>query len=830
MNPPNPMSKMPLIHSSSQIASIVVGCAEQPRQSVVKLKKLLFAVVSIFVSGLAVNTLVSAQTPTTPMNATLKQMTAAKNGDTSELRLQMSQLWQGAVPSFLIANPARLVIDLPNVQNETGKSNHDFGVGDLRSAIVGQSGSKTRVIVNLNRNLPYLIATQGDTIKISFTPDLSAASATASGSTSSSNANSIANANGAPKQPVASPTISESSPIVSPDAGPVVVVSTVNKPAVLLAKREVKSIDFRRGDDGAGRLVIDLVEGASPINVRQQGANLILDIEGTNLPDRLRRRLDVTDFATPVQRVSAMMQGTATRMVIEPKGAFEHAAYQTDNRIVIEVRAIKEDPNRVVQGAKVGYKGDRLSLNFQNIEIRNLLQVFADFTSLNIITSDSVTGTITLRLKDVPWDQALDIVMQAKGLDSRKNGNVVLIAPKEELLAKEKLELERQSQLVNLEPVRSEVFPLQYQKAEDLRKMLTEVTSVSSGAGNNATNVSIRFLSNRGSASADVRTNQLFVTDIPGKLEEVKKLLAKIDIPVRQVLIEARIVEASDQFSKSLGVKLGFNDRRSAIYQTVNGVNYPVYGAGSNLGGSGVYGTLSGNQQGSTDLSSQNGAGANSSSGQNIVGLSGGTGLNNTNFFNLPAGAIGGVTPASFALSLFGKSLTRFLNLEISALEADNKGKIISSPRVVTSDSTKAIIQSGTEIPYTTSSDKGTNTVFKKAVLKLEVTPQITPEGNVIMDVEVNKDSRGELVPGAGYVIDTKQIKTQVLVENGGTVVIGGVYLQEESNQTTKVPLLGDLPFFGNLFKSTNRISNRTELLIFITPRVVDSVTNAEAR
>jgi type IV pilus assembly protein PilQ len=481
---------------------------------------------------------------------------------------------------------------------------------------------------------------------------------------------------------------------------------------------------------------------------------------------------------------------------------------------VVEVRAVKEDPNKLIQGAKSGYKGDKLSLNFQNIDIRSLLQVFADFTNLNIITSDTVQGSITLRLKDVPWDQALDIVMQAKNLDSRKNGNVVLIAPRDELVAKEKLELERQSQLTALEPVRSEVFQLQYQRAEDIKKMLSEVNGGGSAGGSGQQSQVSRFLSGRGSASADNRTNQLFVTDVPSKLDEIRKLLSKVDIPIRQVIIEARIVEADDRFGRNLGVKFGFNDRKSTIYQTANGINYPVYGAGSNLAGTGIFGTLSGNQQGVIDLSSQSANGS-------IVGLSGGTSAGNTNFVNLPAAGVGGANPASFALSLFGAGLTKFINLEVSALEAENRGKIISSPRVVTSDSTKATIQSGTEIPYTTTSNSGTTTTFKKAVLKLEVTPQITPEGNVIMDVEVNKDSRGELTPNAGFAIDTKQIKTQVLVENGGTVVIGGVYTQEESNQTSKVPFFGDIPFIGNLFKSSQKLNNRSELLIFLTPRVI---------
>ena len=769
----------------------------------------------------AVSVLLTATLLQSPLMAqstsnTLSDVKVSRSGDSTVLSFNLTSPWEGLVPSFLLANPSRLVIDLPNTANDINKSALEFGVGETRSVSLAQSGNKTRAVVNLTRNVPYKIATLGNQVTVTFSPNPAAPVA--------GNAPSVTQGQAAVNivQPVMMASAVTPANLSSAAATiPTAVTPTVNTfagRAVVLNSREVKSIDFRRGDDGSGRVIIDLLEGASPINVRQQGGRLLLDIESTQLPEKLRRRLDVTDFATPVQRVSSVMEGTATRITIEPKGAFEHSAYQTDSRIVVEIRAIKEDPNKLVQGAKSGYKGDKLSLNFQNIDIRSLLQVFADFTNLNIITSDTVTGSITLRLKDVPWDQALDIVMQAKNLDSRKNGNVVLIAPREELAAKEKLELERQSQLTTLEPTRSEVFQLQYQRAEDIKKMLTEVNN--SGGGGGQQTVQNRFLSQRGSASADTRTNQMFVTDVPSKLEEIKKLLSKIDIPVRQVIIEARIVEADDRFGRNLGVKLGFNDRKATIYQTVGGVNYPVYGAGSNILGSGAYGTISGNQQGAIDLSSQSGSGAGGA-GSTISGLSAGTSASNTNFVNLPAGGIGGANPASIALSLFGSGLTRFINLELSALEADNKGKIISSPRVVTSDSTKATIQSGTEIPYTTTSNNGTTTTFKKAVLKLEVTPQITPEGNVIMDVEVNKDSRGELTPNAGFAIDTKQIKTQVLVENGGTVVIGGVYTQEETNQTSKVPFLGDLPIFGNLFKSNQKVNNRSELLIFLTPRVI---------
>ncbi len=756
--------------------------------------------VVLFLFGLSANS-AFGQTAQTVGNV-LTDIKASRNGEDTLLSFALSKPWQGVVPSFLLANPARLVLDLPNTNNDIVKSTVDLGVGDTRNVMVAQSGDKTRAVVYLNRNIAYRISTTGQQVLVTFSAN----------GLSQTNIGVPTLANNLPVSAINSPSVNVNTAVRATAAS--VVSNKSQAPIAVQSNKQIKNIDFRRSDDGAGRLIVDLVEGSPIINVRQQGGRLLLDIDSTQLPSALRRRLDVTDFATPVQRVSAEMIGTNTRLTLEPKGAFEHAAYQTDNRIVVEVRAVKEDPNKLVQGAKSGYKGDKLSLNFQNIDIRSLLQVFADFTNLNIITSDTVQGSITLRLKDVPWDQALDIVMQAKNLDSRKNGNVVLIAPRDELAAKEKLELERLSQLTALEPVKSEVFQLQYQRAEDIKKMLSDVGNGGGGSGSGQQVQVSRFLSARGSASADNRTNQLFVTDVPSKLDEIRKLLSKVDIPIRQVIIEARIVEADDRFGRNLGVKFGFNDRKSTIYQTVNGTNYPVYGAGSNLAGTGVFGTLSGNQQGVIDLSSQ-------SSNGSVVGLSGGTSASNTNFVNLPAAAIGGANPASIALSLFGSGLTRFINLELSALEAENRGKIISSPRVVTSDSTKATIQSGTEIPYTTTSNSGTTTTFKKAVLKLEVTPQITPEGNVIMDVEVNKDSRGELTPNAGFAIDTKQIKTQVLVENGGTVVIGGVYTQEESNQTSKVPFLGDIPFIGNLFKSNQKVNNRSELLIFLTPRVI---------
>jgi type IV pilus assembly protein PilQ len=455
---------------------------------------------------------------------------------------------------------------------------------------------------------------------------------------------------------------------------------------------------------------------------------------------------------------------------------------------------VKVDPNKLTQGP--GYAGDKLSLNFQNIEVRALLQVIADFTNFNVVTSDTVTGSVTLRLKDVPWDQALDIIMQAKGLGLRKSGNVLWIAPKDELATKEKLDLEAKAAIAQLEPLRTQSFQLNYVKAEDIAKGLTgQVGGSGSGGGGSSTT---RILSSRGSVIFEPRTNQLFVSDIPSKLEEIQGMIAKIDIPVRQVLIEARIVEANDKFGRSLGVKLGVNDLRGQQ----GGI--PGYSVGG-----GNYVTIGGNY-----------AGIGSQTNQGVA-----ANYNNTQFINLPANtssdAFSGGTAAQVALSLFSATANRFLNLELSALESDGKGKVVSSPRIITADQVKAVIEQGEELPYQIATSSGATSVqFRKANLKLEVTPQITPEGSVILNVDVTKDSRGTLTP-QGYAINTKHAQTQVLVENGGTVVIGGIYTQDEGETVNKVPLLGDVPLLGNLFKNKTRTTAKTELLIFLTPKVV---------
>lgn len=635
---------------------------------------------------------------------------------------------------FSVTNPARIALDFAGTANATGKGVQDIGLGDVRNVNVVQAGQRSRLVFNLLRPLDYATAVDGNTVIVTI--DGSGGVATA------------VNAAGVP----------------------------VSSGPVATGKPEIRDIDFRRGATGEGRIVVDLPGDQVAVDVRQQGKSILVDFMNATLPEALRRRLDVTDFGTPVQTVTTVPQGQNVRMTIEPTGMWEHSAYQSDSQLVIEVKPIKEDPNKLAQGSQ-GYRGERLSLNFQNVEVRAVLQVIADFTGLNIITSDTVGGNLTLRLKDVPWDQALDIVMQAKGLDMRKNGTVLWIAPKDELLTKEKLELEQRAQIADLEPVRTEIFQLNYQKAESFKKIF----GIEGGAEGRS------ILTKRGSAVVDPRTNQLFVTDIASKLEEIRTLVEKTDIPSRQVLIEARIVEADDTFSRNLGAKLSFGFRSSP-----NGANFE----------------LSGQQTGEGVTA----PGLNSSALQSVNG----------NAVNLPANGIGGNQPGSLAFTLFNASASKLIGLELSALEADGKGRVISSPRVITADQLKALIEQGTELPYQEATSSGATSVsFRKANLKLEVTPQITPDGNVILDVDINKDSVGELTR-AGFAINTKHIKTQVLIDNGGTVVIGGIFQQEERDSVTKVPLFGDIPVVGNLFKTTGRRNDKTELLIFLTPKIVD--------
>jgi type IV pilus assembly protein PilQ len=674
----------------------------------------------------------------------IESISANQHGNNVVIKVAMKEAPARLPIGFSITNPARIALDFGATENATGKSAQDINLGDVRGVNVVQAGERTRMVLNLKRPLSYAAAIDGKSVIVT-----------------------VEGSSAAQAEPKTAPG--------TPAAG-----------AGAQAPQALRDLDFRRGANGEGRIVVDLPHSQVPVDVRQAGNQIQVDFLRTSLPALLRRRLDVTDFGTPVTRITATAQGENVRMLIDAHGNWEQSVYQSDTQLVIDVKPVKEDPNRLAQGAQ-GYRGEKISFNFQNVEVRAALQAVADISGLNIIASDSVSGSLTLQLKQVPWDQALDVIMQAKGLDMRKNGNVLWIAPKEELLTKEKLELEQRAQISDLEPLRSEIFQLNYQKADAFR---TVFGLDSGGEGKN------RVLSKRGSAIIDPRTNQVFVTDIAARIEEVRKLIQKVDIATKQVLVEARLVEANDGFSRNLGAKLGFADLR-------------------NLRGGDAGYQISGNQRVAV--------------GGNYVGIGQTTGTaaqtsdsyNNTTLVNLPAAPINGANAPTIAFSLFSAAANRFLNLELSALEADGKGKIISSPRVVTEDNVAAVIEQGVELPYQQATSSGaTSVTFKKANLRLEVTPQVTPDGNVVLDVDVAKDSKGENT-ASGFAINTQHVKTKVMVENGGTVVLGGIYQQTETADDSKVPLFGDLPVVGHLFKSTARTSTKTELLVFITPKIV---------
>nr|WP_231402864.1 type IV pilus secretin PilQ [Caenimonas aquaedulcis] len=678
----------------------------------------------------------------TPLRAqtVVQSVSSSMQGGAEVVRIEFSQPLAAVPAGFAIQAPARIALDIPGATNGLGRNSLEVNQGNLRSVNVVQSGERTRLVLNLKTAASYKAQLQGNSLLVVLEPSGATASPVATAGTPA-----FAESRNAETQPI-------------------------------------RDLDFRRGTDSSGRIIVDLPSNQVGVDIRQQGQNLVVEFLKSSLPEGLRRRLDVTDFGTPVQTVTTFQAGDRVRVVIEPKGAWEHSAYQSDNQFVVEVRQQKVDASKLTQGT--GFAGEKLSLNFQNIEVRSLLQVIADFTNFNIVTSDTVTGSVTLRLKDVPWDQALDIVLQAKGLGMRKSGNVLWIAPKDEIAAKEKIDLESRAAIQSLEQLRTQSFQLNYTKAADIAAQLTAGTGAA------------RILSTRGSVIAEPRTNQLFVTDIPSRLDSVQGLISKLDIAVRQVLIEARIVEASDSFGKSLGVRLGGSDLRG-----VRGGDpgYAIGGSNNRLALGGTYNAVA------------------STTGEAVNTLD----TVNTTFVNLPSAGAGGFTPATFAVSLFSSAANRFLNLELSALEADGKGRLVSSPRIVTADQTKALIEQGTEFPYQQATSSGATSVsFRKASLRLEVTPQITPEGNIILDLDVSKDSRGETT-AAGIAIDTKHIKTQVLVENGGTVVIGGIFELTEAENEAKVPFLGDLPAVGNLFKTKSRSTTKKELLVFITPKMI---------
>lgn len=629
-----------------------------------------------------------------------------------------------APTSFVVKAPPRIALDFANVANQAGKNAIQVNGAAVRTVNIAEGGGRTRLVLNLAKTAGYSTETQGNTVLVT----VDAANADAATTTGK-------NTQFAEAKPSA-------------------------------RKESIQNVDFRRGQNGEGKIVVDLSSPNVGIDIRQQGKNLLVDFSKATIAKNLERRLDVSDFGSPVQKVDTYAQGDQVKMVIEPKGVWEYSAYQTENRFVIEVRDSSADKTQLT--SQKNYKGEKLSLNFQNVEIRTVLQVIAEFTGMNVITSDTVNGSLTLRLKDVPWDQALDIILQAKGLDMRKTGNVLWIAPRDELAAKEKQELETKKQISELEPTRTEYFRLRYHRAEAFEKILKDEKQ--------------KVLSARGSAVIDERTNTLIIQDIPGKLDQIRDLVEKIDIPVRQVMIEARIVEAGDSFMRNLGVKW------------------------HGIGWKGDFATGGGTTKKSyTDSSGAKFDGPAIDSGKPQI--------------NLGAGNLNDFMASSLGFLVAGSD--GMLALELSALEADGLGKVVSSPRVMTADGQEARIEEGQEAAFTETAPNGaTTTTFKKAVLSLKVKPQITPDGNVIMDVKINKDNFENVKLG---LLNTKQVETIVRVENGGTVVIGGIYITEEGKDVTQVPLLGDIPGLGNLFKNTSTSNKKRELLVFLTPKVMDA-------
>ncbi|MDR1935030.1 MAG: type IV pilus secretin PilQ [Candidatus Accumulibacter sp.] len=652
----------------------------------------------------------------------IESMKVVQQGAVLNLRLTFREPLRAAPAGFSVASPARIALDFPNTVNGTGKPMQTFNEGDLKSVNIVQSDDRSRVVLNLNRSMNYETSIEGNSLLLALTPSVGRSWQ-----------------EGGVSQPVE---------------------HFSQAPAA--TANGIRDIAFHRGKDGEARISVDLNDSNAGIDIRQQGHSLIVDFIKVTVPEGLRKKLDVTDFATPVVSVSTVQQGPNARMTIEPKGLWEHNAYQTDNQFVIEVKPIIEDPHKLL---RVGYQGEKLSLNFQNVEVRRLLQVIGEFTGLNVVVSDSVGGSITLILKDVPWDQALDIILNQRGLDMRKNGNVILVAPREEIAIKEKLEYEARLQIGDLEPLHTESFQMNYIKGADVKKLLSDPKQT--------------ILSKRGSALLDDRSNILFVQDTPSRLDDVRAMIAKIDVPVRQVMIEARIVEAGDSFAKSIGVRLGT-------------------------------GSLTPSADGKSFTKSRDTAWVNSANNFGGLGL-----------VNLPATSATS-TPGSFDLTLFNSKMTKYLDLEITALESDGRGKVISSPRVMTANQVEALIEQGVEIPYQESTGFATSVSFRKANLSLKVKPQITPDGRVTMTLDVNKDTPNTaLSTGSGIAIDTKHVKTEVLVENGGTVVIGGIYTQKLSDTTNRIPFFGDLPYIGWLFKNREWIDDKTELLVFITPKIV---------
>jgi len=652
--------------------------------------------------------------------------------------------------SFTTESPARIAVDLQGMKSALARKSQAVGIGMVRSVTAVEAGDRTRVVVNLADAATHDIKVAGNQVMVRINAGVAQTAAATPAS------------------------------VVKRRVNAAMMSSTQGK--------GIENVDFRRGDDGEGRILITLSDPSTVADLREEGGKVVLDFLDASLPERLMRKFDVSDFATPVKMFEVTSDGDNVHVEITSSGDYEHLAYQANNLFAIEFRQLTPAEKEQLQKQRLVYTGERLSLNFQQIEVRAVLQLLADFTNLNLVTSDSVAGSITLRLQNVPWDQALDIILKAKGLSMRKNNNVIMVAPTEEIAAREKLELESQQQIEELAPLRSEYIQINYAKAEDIAELLkTE--------GNQL------LTPERGNVTVDERTNTLLVRDTQAKLEDINRLVKKLDIPVRQVLIESRVVIANDDFSKDIGVRFGFNQSYS---EKIDGNEILVAG--------GKTGHINGTGNLNTGTFMGSGAGISTGDDDNRV---------ENLIVNLPS-VLGGERGGAVNL-LVGKIGSFLLQLELSAMQQEGQGEVISSPRVITSDRNTAIIKSGVEIPYQEASSSGATTVaFKEAVLKLEVTPQITPDDHIIMDLTINKDnpdfSRAILgVPP----VDTREIETSVLVDNGETVVLGGVFERTRSKSVERIPFFGDLPYVGFMFKQKTEEDDNSELLIFVTPKIL---------
>ena len=647
---------------------------------------------------------------------------------------------------FVTDNPARISLDFPGVKSELGYKTKLIGVGPVHSVTTLEAGNRTRVVINLTDTIAYRTEVRGNEVLITL------------------------NISGQKQQQV--PSVEKPAVAAAPGQQPVQAA-----PSAPVAETDIRSVDFRRGEAGEGRVLVTLGDPAIPVDVREEAGHIVVEFYDATVDSALLQSLDVLDFATPVTKVETRRKGKNVLIDVAPTGEYDYLAYQANETFAVEVRPLSKEEKEALQKERMVYTGERLSLNFQDIEVRAVLQLLADFTDLNLVTSDTVTGRITLRLKNVPWDQALDIILKSKGLSKRQTDNVIMVAPTEEIAAREQLELESQQKIEELAPLRSDFIQINYAKAEDLAILLKSEEN--------------RLLSERGNVTVDSRTNTLLVQDTAAKLSDIRRLLQKLDIPVRQVLIESRIVIANNDFAKDLGVRFGTNFGTDDTIN--NGDNYYIVG---------------GSQPGHLGNTFGLAPGIENPAGSKREAL----------MVNLPV-----TSPSGGINFLIGKLGSYLLQLELTAMQTEGRGEVISSPRVITSDQTKATIKQGVEIPYQEASSSGATTVsFKEAVLKLDVTPQITPDDRVRMDLVINKDSPDFSRSVLGVPpLDTRKIETTVLVDNGETVVLGGVFERTKTKDTEKIPLLGDIPIAGRLFRRTEEQDANSELLIFVTPKIL---------